>query len=103
MQYTRCYKEFVMGKLIFKGKMKDFREFFLKRWCEQSSIDTEKWRYSDLSLMDGVKVKDVKNGYEYKMTAGSSGCNFMMVDKTGGHHSFLQHDTNDYEYYENSL
>jgi hypothetical protein len=103
MAYKQCYKEFIMDKLIFRGKMKDFREFFLKKWCEQHNIDTEKWSYVGPSLMNGVKVKGVKDGYEYKMTSGSSGCKFMMVDKTGGHHSFLQHDTKDYEYYENSL
>ncbi len=91
-----------MDKLIFKGIAKDFREFFLRRFCESIGADTNKWRYSSTSLMDGIRVLDTDTDRRYKMTSGSSGCNFDMVDSTGGHHQ-LGLDKNVYEFYEKSL
>jgi len=89
----------MIGDIIFIGTMRDFREFFNKRWCQKMNLDLNKWRYVGLSLMDDTMVTNIKTKAKYKMTSGTSGCNFMMVDSTGGHFSFLEHDKNKYEFY----
>lgn len=85
-------------QMIYKGTMKDFREFFLKKWCTDRGIDPIKWNYAAPSLMNDVIATDPITSESYKMWAGSSGCNFMMVGKTGGCHNFLELDKTEYEF-----
>ena len=88
-----------MEGLVFKGGMKSFQEFYHKKKCEEINVDTGKWRWIGPSCMNDIKVINVETKRTYKMWAGTSGCNFMMVDKTGGCHSFLENDNAIYEFY----
>jgi hypothetical protein len=80
----------------FTGTMSEIADFFLKKWCRSNNIDENKRTYLSHSLLNDLRVENTETGLKYKMWAGSSGCNFMMVDHTGGCHSFLQHDKNIY-------
>lgn len=81
----------------FVGTMSELKEFFLKKWCRNFFKDESKWNLVGYSLLNDIRVRGINSLHEYVLWAGTSGCNFMMVDKTGGCHNFLDKDKNIYE------
>lgn len=73
---------------VFIGTAIEIREFFNKKWCRLYGISEDKWHIIAPSTINGLRIKNIETEEVLEFWAGSSGCNFMAVDKTGGCHSF---------------
>ena len=82
---------------VFFGTAQEIKEFFNRKWCRMYGIDEEKWNLIAPSTINGIKIRNTETNFEMSFWAGSSGCNFMAVDKTGGCHSLHKDDKLIYE------
>lgn len=82
---------------VFIGTAIEIKEFFNKKWCRLYGISEDKWNLIAPSTIDGIKIKNTETNNTMEFWAGSSGCNFMAVDKTGGCHNFTKYDKDVYE------
>ena len=80
-----------------KGTMPEIATTLLKKWCVDFGLEETKHKYVSYSLLNDLRIRNIKTKEEFKMWAGVSGCNFQMVDRTGGCHNFLGNDKNIYE------
>lgn len=82
---------------VFIGSIDEIREYFSRKYCRIYGIDENKWKHIAPSSIDGLKVRNKDNGFEFSFWAGSSGTNNMAVDKTGGCHDLSFHRSYTFE------
>ena len=82
---------------VFIGTAIEIKEFFNKKWCRLYGISEDKWNLISPSTIDGIKIKNTETNKTMEFWAGSSGCNFMAVDETGGCHNFTKYEEDVYE------
>ena len=82
---------------VFIGKLSEIREHFSRKYCKINGIDEDKWNYIAPSSMDGLKVRNIHNGFEFTFWAGGSGTNNMAIDNYGGCHDLSFHKNYDFE------
>ena len=82
---------------VFVGSIDEIREHFSRKYCRIYGIDENKWMYIAPSSIDGLKVINKDNGFEFSFWAGGSGTNNMAVDNKGGCHDLSFHRSYTFE------
>lgn len=78
-------------KETFIGTILEIRDFFNRKWCRMHRIDESKWKHITPSSIDGLKIRNIKDGFEMSFWAGGSGTNNMAIDNFGGCHDLSFH------------